>query len=125
MDAFDIPTRSSSPGDIAVDRDGVVWFIEFRGNRIGRFHDGRIDEIPLGAESVGLTGLATAPDGSVWFGMLRKGSIGRLREGTIKEFKLRREGARPYSIAVDARGNVWYTDISGIVGMLPAETAKK
>jgi len=66
-----------------------------------------------------------APDGSVWFGMLRKGSLGRLRDGKIEELKLPREGARPYSVAIDAKGNVWYTDITGYVGMLKAEAAKK
>jgi virginiamycin B lyase len=125
MNAIDIPTRSSSPGDITVDGNGVVWFNEFRGNRIGRLADGRIDEFPLGAESVGVTGLAVAADGSVWFGMLRKGSLGRLREGKVTEFKLPREAARPYSVGVDGAGNVWYTDITGYVGMLPASAAKK
>jgi virginiamycin B lyase len=125
MSSFDIPTRSSSPGDITVDGNGVVWFNEFRGNRIGRLANDRIDEFPLGAESAGLTGLAAAPDGSVWFGMLRKGSLGRLRDGKIEKFKLPRDGARPYSVAVDPVGNVWYTDITGYVGMLPADAAKR
>jgi virginiamycin B lyase len=125
MSSFDVPTRSSSPGDVAVDGNGVIWFNEFRGNRIGRLANGRIDEFSLGAESAGLTGLAAAPDGSVWFGMLRKGSLGRLRDGKIKEYKLPRQGARPYSVAVDPFGNVWYADITGYVGMLKASTAKE
>ncbi len=125
MSSFDIPTRSSSPADVAVDGKGVVWFIEFRGNKIGRLSNGSFEEFAIGKESAGLTGLDAAPDGSVWFGMLRKGSLGRLREGTIKEFKLPREGARPYGVAVDPAGNVWYTDITGFVGMLPAEAAKR
>ena len=125
MSTFDIPTRSSSPADIAVGADGSVWFLEFRGNKIGRFADGRFEEFPAGEQSAGLTGLAVAPDGSVWFGMLRKGSLGRLRDGKIEELKLPREGARPYGVAVDPAGNVWYTDITGYVGMLKAEAAKK
>ena len=107
MRSFDIPTRSSSPADVAVDADGVVWFIEFRGNKIARFANGSFEEFAIGKENAGLTGLAAAPDGSVWFGMLRLGSLG------------------PYSVAVDPAGNVWYTDISGYVGMLRAESAKK
>lgn len=125
MRSHDIPTRSSSPADIAVGSDGAVWFLEFRGNKVGRFADGRFEEFPVGEVSAGLTGLAIAPDGAVWFGMLRKGSLGRLRDRAIKEFKLPREGARPYSVAVDAQGNVWYTDISGYVGMLKANAAKR
>jgi len=125
MDTFDIPTRSSSPADIAVGADGSIWFLEFRGNKIGRFADGRFEEFSAGEQSAGLTGLAVAPDGSVWFGMLRKGSLGRLRDGKIEELKLPRKGARPYSVAVDPAGNVWYTDITGYVGMLKAEAAKR
>ena len=125
MSTFDIPTRGSSPADIAVSSDGVVWFLEFRGNKVGRFSGGRFEEFPVADQSAGLTGLAVATDGSVWFGMLRKGSLGRLRDGKIREFKLPREGARPYSVAIDSKGNVWYTDISGYVGMLKASAAKK
>jgi virginiamycin B lyase len=125
MSSFDIPTPGSSPGDVAVDSKGVVWFLEFRGNKVGRFSDGRFDEISVGEESAGLTGLATGLDDSVWFGMLRKGSLGRLRDGKVTEFKLPRERARPYSLALDKSGNVWYTDIGGYIGMLKSDAAKK
>ena len=125
MSTFDIPTRSSSSADIAVGSDGAVWFLEFRGNKVGRFADGRFEEFSMGEQSAGLTGLAVAADGSAWFGMLRRGSLGRLRDGKLREFKLPREGARPYSVAIDLQGNVWYTDISGYVGMLKASAAKK
>ena len=117
-DLFDIPTRRSSPSDIAVDATGAVWFLQFRGNKLGRLADGKFEEFALGEENVGPTGLAIGPDGSVWFGMLREGSIGRFRDGRITRYKLPRERARPYSVAVDARGDVWYTDISGYVGRL-------
>jgi virginiamycin B lyase len=118
MQMFDIPTRGSSPGDITVAADGSVWFLEFRGNKIGRFADGRFEEFPVGEESAGLTGLDVAPDGAVWVGMLRKGSLGRLKDGKLQEFRLPRQDARPYGVAVDREGNVWYTDIRGFVGML-------
>jgi len=126
MNTFDIPTRGSSPTDVVVDSSGDVWFLEFRGNRIGRFSQGRIEEFPVGEGlTAGLTGLAVAPDGAVWFGMLRQGSLGRLREGKLKRFRLPRESARPYGVAVDAEGNVWYADISGFVGKLPAMQAQR
>ena len=118
MRAFDIPTRGSSPSDIRVDAQGVVWFLEFRGNKLGRLENGAFQEFALGEQNVGPTGLAVAPDGAVWFGMLRTGSLGRFQDGTIRTIKLPRENARPYGVAVDAAGNVWYADISGYVGML-------
>lgn len=123
MTEHEIPTPGVSPTDVAVDGIGAVWFLEFRTDRIGRFHGGKFDEWALGETRAGLTGLAVAPDGAVWFGMLRKGCIARLRDGKIVQFKLPRAGARPYSVAVDRGGNVWYADISGYVGMLPAAEA--
>lgn len=126
MQTFDIPTRGSSPGDVAVGKDGAVWFLEFRGNKVGRYADGRFEEFPIGDDPAGLTGLAIAPDGAVWFGMLRKGSLGRLKGGKLEEFRLPRKDARPFNVAVDRDGNVWYTDIrSGLVGMLAAADAKR
>jgi virginiamycin B lyase len=120
-----IPTPAVSPTDIAIDRAGAVWFLEFRVDRIGRFASGKFDEFPLPEAKAGLTGLSVAPDGAVWFGMLRRGSIGRLRDGKVAEVKLPRERARPFSVAVDPSGNVWYADIVGYVGMLPAAEAAR
>jgi virginiamycin B lyase len=120
-----IPTPGVSPTDVAVDGSGAVWFLEFRTDRIGRFHNGKFEELAVPEEKAGLTGLAVAPDGAVWFGMLRKGSIGRLRDGKFAQVKLPRERARPYSVAVDQSGNVWYADIAGYVGMLPATEAAR
>ena len=78
------PTSRSAP-------DGAVWFIQFRGNSIGRLKDGKFAEFAVAKENAGLTGLAVADDGAVWFGMLRAGSLGRLRDGEVKTFKLPRD----------------------------------
>ncbi|MEK6208948.1 MAG: SMP-30/gluconolactonase/LRE family protein [Pseudomonadota bacterium] len=126
MTEYEVPTRGSSPTDIAVDQKGSVWFVEFRGNKVGRFADGNFTEFEVpGANWAGLSGIAIAPDGSVWFGLLRHHAIGRLRDGQMKIFQLPRPDARPYTLAADKAGNIWYADISGYVGMLKAESAKK
>jgi virginiamycin B lyase len=102
-----------------------VWFIQFRGNSIGRLKDGQFVEFAVAQENAGLTGIAVADDGAVWFGMLRAGSLGRLRNDELKTFKLPRDDARPYSVTLDRDGNVWYADIRGYVGMLPARHARE
>lgn len=125
MTEIEVPTRASLPTDIAVDSTGAVWFLEFRANKIGRYANNKFTEFQIpGNEKAGLTGLAIAPDDSVWFGMLRTHSLGRFHNGVFKKFRLPRSDARPYSVAVDTSGNVWYTDISGWLGMLPADRAK-
>ena len=125
IEAFDVPRRAAVPTDVAVGPDGSIWFIQFRGNRIGRLKDGAFEEFEVAEENAGLTGIAVAEDGAAWFGMLRSGSLGRLHGGEITTFKLPRERARPYSLTVDRDGNVWYADISGYVGMLPARHARR
>jgi len=121
---FDVPTRASGLGDVAVDAAGAVWFLEARANKVGRFADGRFAEFAVPTPSPGLTSLAVAPDGGVWFTELRAGRLGRLRDGRVTEFRLPRPDARPFGIAVDRANNVWYTDLGGWLGMLRADRAR-
>ncbi|HVY07158.1 MAG TPA: hypothetical protein VHB46_14390 [Burkholderiales bacterium] len=122
---FEIPTRGSSPSDVAADASGNIWVIEFRGNKIAKFSDGKFIEYPVPGEWTGLSGIAASADGSIWFGMVRGHALGRLRDGQFRTFELPRKDARPYTVAIDAAGNVWYADISGYVGMLKAGAARK
>jgi len=124
LSELDVPTRGSVPSDITVDPTGAVWFLEFRGNKIGRYAAGRFAEFPVPTPRAGLTGLAVAPDGAVWFAEIRGHALGRLRDGVMAEFPLPRADARPFDVAVDAANNVWYTDLSGWVGTLSAERAR-
>jgi virginiamycin B lyase len=122
---YEIPTPGSSPSDVAVDGAGNVWVVEFRGNKIAKFSNGKFSEFTVPGEWSGLSGIAVAPDGAVWFGLVRIHSIGRLLDGKFKIFELPRKDARPYTIAINKAGDVWYADISGYVGMLKADAAKK
>ena len=124
MTTFDVPTRRSGLGDIAVDGAGAVWFLEIAANKIGRFAGGRFEEFTVPTARAGLTSLAVAPDGSAWFAALRAHLIGRVHGRTITEFALPRRDARPFGIAVDAANNVWYTDLSGWLGRLDADRAR-
>ncbi len=118
--AFDVPTRGSGLGDVAVGAGGVVWFLEIAANKIGRFAGGRFEEFPVPTPSAGLTALAVAPDGAAWFTELRGHRLGRVHAGAIMEFVLPRADARPFGITIDAGNTVWYTDLSGWLGRLDA-----
>ena len=120
---FDLPRGGAVPTDVVAGSDGSVWFLQFRANRIGRFKDGQFSDIEVAPENAGLSGIAVAPNDDIWFGMMRRASLGRLRNGRVVVFPLPRGNARPFSVAVDKSGNVWYADISGFIGMLPAEHA--
>jgi virginiamycin B lyase len=123
--AYDLPRAASIPSDVAIGPDGAVWFIEYHSNAIGRLVGDSIQEFPVSDRAVGLAGLAVAPDGAVWFGVLREGSLGRLRDGQVVRFRLPRAHAKPYTVATDRNGNVWYADITGYIGMLPADDARQ
>lgn len=122
-EVIELPDRSAVPTDVAVGSDGSVWYLAFRANRLGRYHEGRFTSFEIPEANAGLSGLAVAPDGTVWFGMLRTSSLGRWRDGQIDSLPLPGDRARPYSVAVDGAGNVWYADLTGRVGMLPAAEA--
>ena len=124
MNVFEVPHQAAMPSDVAIGRDGSVWFIESRENRIAKFKNGQFEEFNVAGSSPVLSGLAVTADGDLWFGLLRSGALGRLRDGHIDTFKLPREGARPASLAIDGDGNVWYADITGYVGNLPAREAR-
>ena len=122
--AFDVPTRASGLGDVAVGADGAVWFVEIAANKIGRFAAGRFEEFRVPTPNAGLAGLAVAPDGAAWFTELRGHRLGRVRAGEITEYVLPRPDARPFGITVDAGNNVWYTDLGGWLGRLDADRAR-
>jgi len=126
IDEFEVPTRGSSPTDLAIDAAGTVWFVEFRGSKVGSFAAGKFTEYEVpGKDWAGLSGITVAPDGAIWFGLLRHHSIGRVKHGKVTIVPLPRPDARPYTLAADKSGNIWYADISGYVGMLKASAAKK
>ena len=121
---IDIPIRQAGVSDIAVAKDGAVWFVAAGANKIGRYANGRFEEFAVPSPNAGLTALAVAPDGAAWFSALRAHRIGRVHRGTVTEFVLPRDNARPIGIAVDADNNVWYADLAGWIGKLPADRAR-
>jgi len=121
---IDVPIRQAGLTDVAVAKDGVVWFLAAGANRIGRYASGRFEEYNVPTPNAGLTALAVAPDGAAWFSALRAHKLGRVHQGVIIEFTLPRDTARPISITVDADNNVWYADLAGWIGKLSADRAR-
>jgi virginiamycin B lyase len=118
LTTFDVPTRNSGLGDLAIDQSEAVWFLELSANKVGRFADGRFAEFEVPTPSAGLASLAAAPDGSLWFTELGVGKLGRIRNGQVSEFSLPRAGSRPFGVATDTSNVVWYTDLRGWLGRL-------
>ena len=70
------PRAAARPADVAVAKDGAVWFLEFRGNKIGRFADGRFEEFPVGR---GERRPDRARRGAGWRGVVRNAAQGQPR----------------------------------------------
>ena len=126
-DWFWVPTPASAPTDITVDAKGDVWFLEFRGNKLGRIHNDEFTEFPIPSESrtAGLVGITAAPDGAIWFAMVRDHALGRFKNGVFKFFNLPRFDARPIGVAADPAGNIWYVDLTGVLGKISAQDAAR
>jgi virginiamycin B lyase len=121
---IDVPIRQAGLTDVAVTKDGAVWFLAAGANTIGRYAGGRFEEFHVPTPNAGLTALAVAPDGAAWFSALRAHKLGRVHNGVVTEFALPRDNARPISITVDADNTVWYADLAGWIGKLAADRAR-
>src|SRR3970282_1260122 len=64
-----IPTQSSGPHDIVVDKNGIAWFTEINTNKIGRFDPKteQFKEYPISTQSARPHGLIVDEEGNVWF----------------------------------------------------------
>jgi len=119
--------NTSTPEDIALGRDGNLWFTDVGGPKhaIGRITpSGVITEFSIGLQaankSVPLL-ITPGPDGNMWFtdaGFPPSGAgackIGRITPtGTITEFSAGLQAANasiPVGIAAGNDGNLWFTD---------------
>ena len=129
---YSIPTRvspstewegdSSLPTGIASDPNGIIWFCESRGNKIGRLdpESGVIREYDLPTKNSRPTEIAIDSQGYPWVTLQDVHKIARLdpRTGRVREWDVGSvEGgfgavARTYpvSIAIDADDVVWFNE---------------
>ena len=86
---FTTPTANSEPYDIAY-ANGVVWFTERAGNKIGRLQisSGVIQEFAIPTANSAPTGITVAANGDVWFVEQTGHKFGRFTPGanTFSEF---------------------------------------
>ena len=76
---FPLPTPNSGPTTLALAPDGVVWFTQSSGNRIGRMNpDGSgLREFPLPQPDSSPRIIALGSDGNMWFSEHTGNRMGR------------------------------------------------
>ena len=124
MAKFELPTRQSGPGDVAVDPAARSGCWSRRRTRSRASPTGASRSSPCPRRTRG------SPR-SPWRRTARRGSPrcahtswDGCAAASIKEFALPAADARPVGVAVDRANNVWYTDLSGWIGMLRADRAR-
>lgn len=87
---YDLPARTRQPHDVIVDSDGMVWYISFGEQILGRLDPktGKTTEFPVPLLKPGSpTGeLALRPDqdGNLWIGMMYQGGFAKFDRKTEK-----------------------------------------
>ena len=116
------------PHDLAIDRNGHVFWAEFQGQHLGRLdpETGKIDRYPMDPEGVvvderGVVGNIRghsphmAENGDVWFTAIRGNKLGKWDRETegITLWEIPTPHSFPYGIEVDQKGIVWFAELFG------------
>jgi virginiamycin B lyase len=126
VEELDVPA-GSHPHDVAVARDGTVWYTAQRSGELGRLDPatGAVTEVPLGDGSAP-HGVIVGPDGAPWITDGGLDAIVRVDPSTseVRVFPLPedRQGANLNTAVFDDDGVLWFTGQSGVYGRVTPET---
>jgi virginiamycin B lyase len=127
--AYSLPSGGGHPHDVAVGKDGIVWYTAQRDGKLGRLDPttGKVDLISLGVGAAP-HGVIVGPDGAPWVTEGGTNSIVRVDPQTrqVKSWPL--PEARGYvnlnTLTFDKRDRVWFTGQNGIYGRLDPGTGE-
>jgi len=120
---------NSWPFNVAIGRDGSVWFTERAAGRLGRFDPAteRIEHFELPTAASGPAGLGIDPKSDrVWLTQSYADRIATFdpRARTFRELKMGTAStglvSGPAGLAVDANGGVWFAKLEGQLGHVPS-----
>jgi streptogramin lyase len=115
MSKFYPPTKGK-PQRIQVDSDGIVWFSERVGNRIGRFdpHTETFKEFPLPGPQASPYALALDRDHMIWYASHEQDLIGRLdsKTGEVIEYPFPHSEISIREFFQDSQGRLWFASSS-------------
>jgi virginiamycin B lyase len=87
---YDLPKPTRQPHDVIVDSDGMVWYISFGEQVIGKLDPktGKTTEFPVPllkpGSPIGDLALRSDEDGSLWVGMMYQGAVAKFDRKTEK-----------------------------------------
>jgi virginiamycin B lyase len=106
------PPTQGTPQRLTIDSDGIVWFGERSGNKIGRF-DPKTEtfkEYPLPGPSASPYPIVVGKDKGIWYGSTDQDTIGRLDPSTGKviEYPFPHSEAMMREFFLDSEGRIWF-----------------
>ncbi|NBD07540.1 virginiamycin B lyase family protein [Corallococcus silvisoli] len=108
---YALPSVSSMPSGMAMDRSGQFWIAQFRTNALARLEPrtGHVDEYPLPIDAALPSSVAVDEHDAVWLTLLGANRIARFdrAERRFDLFEMPREGSSPLHLAADRRGGLW------------------
>jgi len=114
---FYVDRYDASLADLAMDRTGNIWFVEYSSGKVGGYSrmDDRVHIFPIPAADSKPTCLGIDSQGRLWFLESATNKLGMFDTSlnSFKEIDLPRlDGKQVYGkrLAVDADDNVWLTD---------------
>jgi virginiamycin B lyase len=111
LSKFSPPTKGK-PQRLEVDSDGVVWFTERQGNKIGRF-DPKTEtfkEFPLPGPEASPYAIGIDRDHMIWYSSHEQDTLGRLdpKTGEVTEYPYPHSEISMREFFVDSKGRMWY-----------------
>jgi len=106
------PPTKGKPQRLQVDEDGVVWFSERRGNKIGRFDPATetFKEFPLPGPEASPYALGIDREHMIWYSSHEQDTLGRLdpKTGNVVEYPYPHAEISMREFFIDSRGRMWY-----------------
>ena len=131
VDEYDVPTPSSAPLALTVDRNGIVWFTESNASKLARFDPATDTFREYAVPGVGdMWGITIDNQGNIWLtqyslkgsispgGSIEPGGNGRLirfnpTTGNFTVVDVSTPGGFPFRVTTDAAGRIWFTELLG------------
>jgi virginiamycin B lyase len=106
------PPTQGTPQRLTIDSDGIVWFGERTGNKVGRFDPKKetFKEFPLPGPSASPYPIIVGKDGGIWYGSTDQDLIGRVdpKTGKVIEYPFPHSEAMMREFFTDAQGRIWF-----------------
>ncbi len=106
------PPTNGKPQRLEVDTDGIVWFTERQGNKIGRF-DPKTEafkEFPLPGPEASPYAIGIDRDHMIWYSSHEQDTLGRLdpKTGDVTEYPYPHSEIAMREFFRDSKGRMWY-----------------